>query len=119
VTIRYKDLPVNYEKCANNEVVVRYDDTTPVDRFDIFFSLPDGWLAWCVDTMSMEIKKMRREIVKDLNSANPTKPRVRFCWHCGAKLHGNHFKEVEVDGNLVVTHKNCGDADRECRDERR
>ena len=45
------------------------------------------------------------------------KPRVRFCWNCGAKLYGNQFKEIEVDGHKRICHKNCVDPDRECRDQ--
>jgi hypothetical protein len=44
------------------------------------------------------------------------KPRVRFCWNCGKKLYGNHFKEVEVDGYKKIVHKTCADPDAECRD---
>jgi len=35
------------------------------------------------------------------------KPRVRFCWQCGYKLQGNHFKEIEVDGHMRICHKTC------------
>lgn len=44
------------------------------------------------------------------------KPRVRFCWNCGAKLYGNHFKEIEVDGHKRICHKECSNPDRECQD---
>jgi hypothetical protein len=35
------------------------------------------------------------------------KPRVRFCWHCGNKLRGNHFVEVEIEGYPRILHKAC------------
>lgn len=35
------------------------------------------------------------------------KPRVRFCWHCGNKLRGNHFVEVMVDELPRIVHKEC------------
>ena len=35
------------------------------------------------------------------------KPRVRFCWHCGNKLRGNHFTEIEFDGHSRILHKAC------------
>lgn len=42
------------------------------------------------------------------------KPRVRFCWHCGAKLYGNHFKEVKIEGHVRIVHKTiCHNPDRE------
>jgi hypothetical protein len=41
--------------------------------------------------------------------ASAVKPRVRFCWECGAKLYGNHFKEVDEH----IVHKNCLNPDRE------
>lgn len=44
------------------------------------------------------------------------RPHTRFCWNCGAKLWGNHFKEIVVDGQKRIVHKNCSDPDRECRD---
>jgi hypothetical protein len=44
------------------------------------------------------------------------KPRVRFCWECGKKLYGNHFKEIEVDGYKKIVHKTCTDPDAECHD---
>lgn len=46
------------------------------------------------------------------------KPRVRFCWHCGAKLYGNHYKEEEIDGFKRIVHKTCSAPDRECSDDR-
>ena len=46
------------------------------------------------------------------------KSHIRFCWECGNRLWGSHFKEVVVDGVVRITHKNCTDPDRECRDER-
>jgi hypothetical protein len=35
------------------------------------------------------------------------KPRVRFCWHCGRKLWGNHYVEMVIDGHSRVLHKFC------------
>jgi hypothetical protein len=35
------------------------------------------------------------------------KPRIRFCWHCGNKLWGNHHIEAIVDGHSRVLHKQC------------
>jgi len=37
------------------------------------------------------------------------KPRVRFCWHCMRKLHGNHFTEYKhpEDGHIRIVHKAC------------
>jgi hypothetical protein len=46
------------------------------------------------------------------------KPRVNFCWNCGAKLHGNNFKEVEIDGEYRTIHKTCSMPDRETIDPR-
>jgi hypothetical protein len=42
--------------------------------------------------------------------ANQTKPRVRFCWECGAKLYGNHFAEKMIEGYMKVLHKECAKA---------
>lgn len=51
--------------------------------------------------------------------AKDKKPRVRFCWHCGAKLWGNNHKEVVDEiGNVHIVHKTCGNAVRECHDPR-
>jgi len=35
------------------------------------------------------------------------KPRARFCWECGRKLYGNHYKEIIVDGHPRILHKQC------------
>lgn len=37
------------------------------------------------------------------------KPRVRFCWHCMRKLHGNHFAKYlhPHDGYTRIVHKKC------------
>lgn len=35
------------------------------------------------------------------------KPRVRFCWHCGKKLWGNHHVEKTIDGHRRILHKQC------------
>jgi len=35
------------------------------------------------------------------------KPRVKFCWECGNKLYGNHFKELVAYGCLRTFHKEC------------
>ena len=35
------------------------------------------------------------------------KPIIRFCWHCGRNLRGNHFAEVEVVGEMKILHKGC------------
>lgn len=33
--------------------------------------------------------------------------KVKFCWHCGRKLWGNHFKEVLYEGHKRICHKEC------------
>ena len=35
------------------------------------------------------------------------KPRVKFCWECGKKLRGNHFKEIYYEGAMRICHKDC------------
>lgn len=36
------------------------------------------------------------------------KPRVRFCWHCGRKLRGNHHAVIiGQDGFDRIVHKSC------------
>lgn len=77
--VRFRNLPVVYErqeknikgfKFLSNNLVVHYDNGVPVDRFDVFFSLPDGWIAWCCDTLSAEKKQLRTEICAELNGVS-------------------------------------------------
>jgi len=35
------------------------------------------------------------------------KHKVKFCWHCGRKLQGNHFVEYVIDGHARILHKQC------------
>jgi hypothetical protein len=35
------------------------------------------------------------------------KPRVRFCWHCGKRLWGNHYEERKIEGHKKILHKKC------------
>jgi hypothetical protein len=34
---------------------------------------------------------------------------VRFCWHCGRKLWGNHHALAVIDGHERTLHKGCVD----------
>lgn len=46
-------------------------------------------------------------------------PRVRHCWHCGRKLHGNHFAEMVAEGHSRIFHKSClKDYEQQQREER-
>jgi len=36
------------------------------------------------------------------------KPRLRFCWHCGKQLYGNHHVELIIDEYPRILHKSCG-----------
>lgn len=35
------------------------------------------------------------------------KPKVKFCWECGRKLRGNHFKREYHDFACRTMHKSC------------
>jgi len=38
------------------------------------------------------------------------KNKVRFCWICGRKLYGNHFRKIKLpDDTERVCHKSCAD----------
>jgi hypothetical protein len=36
-------------------------------------------------------------------------PHTKFCWECGRKLAGNHFRNVIRNGQEVTVHKECAD----------
>ena len=38
-----------------------------------------------------------------------TKPRVGFCWWCGAKLRGRHHATISTPDGDKVVHKACED----------
>ncbi len=34
---------------------------------------------------------------------------VKFCWHCGRRLRGNHHIELMIHGYMRTLHKSCVD----------
>jgi len=69
--LKYRELPVNFKMTSGqgiNTIMVCRDDGTPVDNFEVWWSLPDGWLGWVHTTVSEELLELRKKIVKILNA---------------------------------------------------
>ncbi|BBO86743.1 hypothetical protein DSCO28_73090 (plasmid) [Desulfosarcina ovata subsp. sediminis] len=69
--IRYKGLPVFFEiedavfrnGFSIRDCIVRRDNFAPVDRFEMFFG-GNSWIAWTGDTISNDLKALRKRIAK-------------------------------------------------------
>jgi len=69
--IYFNDLPITYDVESRrpfSHVVARYDNGAPVDRFEVWFSLPDGWMGWTRNTIAENVLKLRKDILKNMNS---------------------------------------------------
>lgn len=42
---------------------------------------------------------------------------AKFCWWCGRKLQGNHYKEIEYQDHKRICHKWCAKALKERRED--
>lgn len=40
------------------------------------------------------------------------RPRLRFCWVCSGKLHGNFHRVAVVEGREVIVHAICAEKEK-------
>ncbi len=73
--ITYKDFPVTYTRESGlryDHIVVRYDNGTPIDRFEVWQQNNGQWLGWIHTTVSESLLLLRQEILADINKKGVT-----------------------------------------------